>query len=100
MIGVVLGHYFGQRGVERAESARARAEKLKEEVADDFSEGGGAHVETVQKLNQQLDLRDAAIKQAVGLLEENAVGVDSESPIAKLLFSEDGDEDIADEEEE
>lgn len=99
VIGVVLGYYFGQRGVESAESAQARAEQLKGEVADDFEEDGEALAETVEDLNQQLDLREAAIHQAVGLLDGLRVEIDSESPLAELLFPEEGEEEVADEEE-
>ena len=34
------------------------------------------------------------------LLEEKSVEIDSESPLAKLLFSEEGDDDFGEEEEE
>ncbi|MBQ34828.1 MAG: hypothetical protein CME04_00415 [Gemmatimonadaceae bacterium] len=85
VIGVVLGHYFGQRGVERAENAQAHAEKLREEVADDFVEDGEALLETVEDLGKQLDLRDDALLQAVELLEERSVEIDSGSPLASLL---------------
>ena len=90
VIGVVLGFYFGQRGVETAETAKRKAEETSEEVVEDYegsSEELSAHIE---HLTSELDLRDMALEEALDIIQEKGgekFKIDEGSALDNLLHS-------------
>lgn len=67
VLGVVLGHYFGQRGQETAEIARDRANALREQLVSDFEDKTLVE-EELELLNSQVDDANAAVADAVATM--------------------------------
>jgi len=90
ILGLVLGHFFGQRGQESAERARVLAEKSHDETIEDLEDDSGAAATVINELISSLELSNAAVSQTLGILEEYApdgVDVDDASPLGRLLAS-------------
>lgn len=87
VIGVVLGHYFGQRGIENAERAQEEARESTREVAEAFDAQTDALTDELRKAGEDIELRNSAIEQAVSLLAgpDGELEVEDGSPLARLF---------------
>lgn len=87
LLGVVLGHYFGQRGQAAAEQARELALDRSNDLVDDIEESSDFAEENINELTDQITLSNAAVDQLLGLVQLDALEVDEDSPLAKLLLT-------------
>ncbi len=84
VLGLVLGHYFGQKGQEAAEEARDSAMHRKELTVDDLEEGTNLAESRIDELTDSLALSNDALEQLFKILPEGTE-VDEDSPVGKLL---------------
>ena len=88
VLGLVLGHFFGQRGQETAEIALALTEQDHDETIDELEEDTDVATAEIEDLTNNLELSNAAVSQLIEVLEEYApegIEVDDDSPVGRLL---------------
>lgn len=92
ILGLVLGHFFGQRGQENAERARDLAEQSHDEVIEEIEEDSEFATGEIEGLTADLVLSNAAVSQLIEVLDKyvpDGIEVDDDSPVGRLLATED-----------
>lgn len=87
VLGLVLGHYFGQRGQEAAERALSEVESVQESVLTELEEEEELMQQQLSDLNSDLQEQNDALCQALETLKATApdAEIDTSSALAELL---------------
>ncbi len=97
VLGLVLGHFFGQKGQAAAEEARDSALQRKQQTVKDLEESADVADDGIEELTESLALRNKALEQLITLLPEGTE-VDEDSPFGKLLSQNDSENNDASDE--
>lgn len=88
VLGLVLGHYFGQRGQEATELALSQANIVQENLIEEMEDKGDVSVAVTDELATELESSEEALNQALQIIYEHAPNVEiaENSELGKILF--------------
>ncbi|MBV1879086.1 MAG: hypothetical protein KUG79_15705 [Pseudomonadales bacterium] len=91
VLGLVLGHYFGQKGQQVSDKARHYAEQGRAQLADKVSDEEDMVVEQLAGLTEALEMSNDAVTQLVDILDSEIEGglegieLEPNSPIMRMI---------------